>query len=57
MTDGLAVSIDVSKDGSAIMLVGRKKNEQMKVINVFTNEDAKALYELLTTVKKGVLEK
>lgn len=35
-----------------ILLVGKQKNGKVEVINAFLDEDARAIYAKLTTVKK-----
>lgn len=58
MTRCVLVSIDINeKTGDAVLLVGEQKNNKMDIINAIAGEDAKAMYELLITKKKGVLEK
>lgn len=54
ITDILLVSIDLAtNDDSAVLVVVRKRpNQSVEIINAFQGEDATDLYKLLTTVKK-----
>lgn len=55
ITDAVVVSWDFSHDRDKhILLVGRKTSGvDIKVINAFQGEEAHAIYEKLTTKKKG----
>lgn len=55
-SDGLIIGYDNSpnKDDTAILVVGRRVNGEIKVINAFEGADALALYEMLTTTGTGV---
>lgn len=50
LNDTLLVGFDFThgKDND-ILIVGKKAGKTLKIINVFKGENAKAMYELLTT--------
>lgn len=53
LNDTLLVSIDIREGGSALMLVGRKrKGEMLEIINTVQGEEAKDIYNRLTTKKE-----
>lgn len=53
LNDTLIVSIDIREGDSALMLVGRKKNNQaVTVINSFQGKEAKDIYNKLTEKKE-----
>lgn len=53
LNDTLLVSIDIREGGSALMLVGRKrKGEMLEIINTVQGEEAKDIYNKLTTKKE-----
>lgn len=53
LNDTLLVSIDIREDESALMLVGRKKKgEMLEIINTVQGEEAKDIYNKLTTKKE-----
>lgn len=47
------VSWDFSHGDTGVLIVGRQKNKEVTVINAFQGEEARAIYEKLTTRKKG----
>lgn len=53
LNDTLLVSIDIREGESALMLVGRKrKGEMLEIINTVQGEEAKDIYNKLTTKKE-----
>lgn len=49
----VVVSWDFSHEDTGVLIVGRQKNKEMTVINAFQGQEARDLYEKLTTrVKK-----
>ena len=53
LNDTLLVSIDIREDGSALMLIGRKrKGEMLEIVNTFQGEEAKDIYNKLITKKE-----
>ena len=53
LNDTLLVSIDIREGGSVLMLVGRKrKGEMLEIINTVQGEEAKDIYNRLTTKKE-----
>lgn len=53
--ESLIIAWDRSKGKDhTVMLVGRKEpNENVRVVNMFTGDDAEAFYDMLTTTKLG----
>lgn len=51
MIDSLLIGVDFSNtDDTGVLIVGRKRmNQTPEIINAFSGEDARTLYELLTT--------
>lgn len=53
LTETILVGIDISSDDQAVLIVGRKKpNDVMEVINAFQGEEAIELYKKLTVKKE-----
>lgn len=54
LNDCILVSVDFSHGKNAdVMIVGRKRpNDTAEIINAFQGEEARELYDRLTTVKK-----
>ena len=53
LNDTLLVSIDIREGESVLMLVGRKrKGEMLEIINTVQGEEAKDIYNKLTTKKE-----
>lgn len=52
MNDAIIVSYDNHSNDVPILIVGRKRlNDSIEIINAFDGNEAKELYERLTTVK------
>ena len=51
-SDTILVSFDYTHGDVPVLIVGRKKKGEIEVINAFKDEEAKELYQKLTT-KKG----
>ena len=51
-SDTILVSFDYTHGDVQVLIVGRKKKGEIEVINAFKDEEAKELYQKLTT-KKG----
>lgn len=52
---GLVIGYDyTSEKDTTVLVVGEQKNGVMNIINAFEGDDAKKIYELLTT-EKGTL--
>ena len=51
MIDSLLIGVDFSNtDGTGVLIVGRKRmNQSVEIINAYQGDDARALYEMLTT--------
>lgn len=51
MIASLLVGVDFSNNGDiGVLIVGRRlMNQSVEIINAFSGEDARALYEMLTT--------
>lgn len=53
LNNTLLVSIDIREGESVLMLVGRKrKGEMLEIINTVQGEEAKDIYNKLTTKKE-----
>lgn len=51
--DTLLVSVDFNNEDAGVLIVGRKKKDQVvEIVNVFADADAHALYERLVTAQK-----
>lgn len=51
-SDTILVSFDYMHGDIPVRIVGRKKKDEMEIINAFKDDEAKELYQELTT-KKG----
>lgn len=51
-SDTILVSFDYMYGDIPVLIVGRKKKDEMEIINAFKDDEAKELYQELTT-KKG----
>lgn len=50
LNDTLLVGFDFTHDKDKnVLIVGKKNGEKLEIINAFQGENAKAMYELLTT--------
>lgn len=50
LNDTLLVGFDFTHDRDKnVLIVGKKNGEKLEIINAFQGENAKAMYELLTT--------
>jgi hypothetical protein len=50
LNDTLLVGFDFTHDKDKnVLIVGKKNGEKIEIINAFQGENAKAMYELLTT--------
>ena len=58
MVDSILVSVDFSnKNDTGVRVVVRKRmNQSVEIINAFQGKEAKELYEKLVTPKKGGLK-
>ena len=52
MTDTLLVSITHSPPDHAVLVVGKKKNEAVEILNAFQGKEALELYQRLIMVNK-----
>lgn len=52
ISDGLAIGFDFTEGDVATAVVGRHKNGVMDVINIFTDQEARDIYDKLTTKKE-----
>lgn len=51
--DVLLIGYDIRPDGTPMLTVGKKRSKQgVEVINIFTGDEAKELYEKLITYKE-----
>lgn len=48
----VVVSWDFNNKDSGILLVGSQNNGEMKIVNAFSGEEAKEIYEKLITKKE-----
>lgn len=51
-SDTILVSFDYTHGDIPVLIVGRKKKGEIEIINAFKDDEAKELYQRLTT-KKG----
>lgn len=50
LNDTLLVGFDFTHGNEVgVLIIGRKNGEEIEVVNAFQGDDAKAMYELLTT--------
>lgn len=47
------VSFSFSDDKTGVCIVGKQDKGTMKIINAFQNEEARAIFKKLITVKEG----
>lgn len=51
-SDTILVSFDYTHGDIPVLIVGRKKKDEMEIINAFKGEEAKELYQRLATKKE-----
>ncbi len=53
ITGSYIVSFSFSDDSTGVCVVGKQVKGTMKIINAFQNEEARAIFDKLTTSTKG----
>lgn len=53
INESLIIGVDFSEQDNGVLIVGRQKNGEVTIINVFQGKEAFDIYEKLITVKKG----